>query len=238
MANRNQGQNQGDKSRSGTSNRGFASMDQAQQREIARMGGEAVSGNREHMAMIGRKGGEASAESRANARGVRSSSRTEDGATGGAPRDPGGRGYADDGGQNRAQSERARGGEVGVGQRGLHARARSDDEGGRRLGASGASGRGDDTRMLGVSNMDNAVARNLGNSADTDADKRSLSGRGRSDGEAGNRGLSGRGRDADNDQGGGKRGLSGRGRDADADENSASRGNRGNPMGSPRNRDE
>jgi hypothetical protein len=66
MANRNQGQNQG--ARNGTSNRGFASMDQAQQREIARMGGEAVSENRLHMAEIGRKGGEASAESRAQAR--------------------------------------------------------------------------------------------------------------------------------------------------------------------------
>lgn len=66
-----------------TSNRGFASMDRARQREIAslggraahargtahefdsaeareagRKGGEAVSQNREHMARIGRKGGE------------------------------------------------------------------------------------------------------------------------------------------------------------------------------------
>jgi general stress protein YciG len=44
----------------GTSTRGFASMDPEQQRAIARKGGEAVSGNREHMAAIGRKGGEAS----------------------------------------------------------------------------------------------------------------------------------------------------------------------------------
>ena len=44
----------------GTSNRGFASMDPEQQRAIARKGGEAVSGNREHMSAIGRKGGEAS----------------------------------------------------------------------------------------------------------------------------------------------------------------------------------
>lgn len=43
-----------------TSNRGFASMDPEQQREIARKGGEAVSGNREHMSEIGKKGGEAS----------------------------------------------------------------------------------------------------------------------------------------------------------------------------------
>ena len=43
-----------------TSNRGFASMDPEQQRAIARKGGEAVSGNREHMSQIGKKGGEAS----------------------------------------------------------------------------------------------------------------------------------------------------------------------------------
>ena len=68
-----------------TSNRGFASMDEARQREIAsaggraahasgnahefdseearkagQKGGEAVSENREHMAEIGRKGGESS----------------------------------------------------------------------------------------------------------------------------------------------------------------------------------
>ena len=42
------------------SNRGFASMDPEQQREIARKGGEAVSGDREHMSEIGKKGGEAS----------------------------------------------------------------------------------------------------------------------------------------------------------------------------------
>ena len=70
--------------RQNTSNRGFAAMDPAQQREIAskggqaahqqgrahefnseeareagRKGGEAVSRNREHMAEIGRKGGQA-----------------------------------------------------------------------------------------------------------------------------------------------------------------------------------
>jgi uncharacterized protein len=45
--------NQGD-----TSNRGFASMDDEKQREIARKGGEEVSKDREHMADIGRKGGE------------------------------------------------------------------------------------------------------------------------------------------------------------------------------------
>lgn len=63
MANQNHGQ-QGS-GRSGTHNRGFASMSEADQREIARMGGAAVSENREHMAAIGRKGGEASAEARA-----------------------------------------------------------------------------------------------------------------------------------------------------------------------------
>ena len=41
-----------------TSNRGFASMDDEKQREIARKGGEAVSRDKEHMAEIGRKGGE------------------------------------------------------------------------------------------------------------------------------------------------------------------------------------
>jgi hypothetical protein len=77
MSSKNQG--------SGTSKRGFASMDEERQREIAseggraahasghahqftseearragQKGGEAVSANREHMAAIGRKGGEAS----------------------------------------------------------------------------------------------------------------------------------------------------------------------------------
>ena len=42
------------------SSRGFASMDEAKQREIARKGGQTVSRDREHMATIGRKGGEAS----------------------------------------------------------------------------------------------------------------------------------------------------------------------------------
>ena len=60
MATQNQGQGQGQgKGRSGTENRGFASMSPEEQREIARMGGEAVSEDREHMAQIGRKGGEA-----------------------------------------------------------------------------------------------------------------------------------------------------------------------------------
>jgi len=48
----------------GTANRGFASMDEKQQREIARKGGEAVSRNRQHMAQIGRKGGEAVSQNR------------------------------------------------------------------------------------------------------------------------------------------------------------------------------
>jgi hypothetical protein len=64
MANQNQGQGHGS-GRSGTQNRGFASMSEADQREIARMGGAAVSEDREHMAAIGRRGGEASAEARA-----------------------------------------------------------------------------------------------------------------------------------------------------------------------------
>ena len=52
------------KGRTGTASRGFASMDPEQQRKIARKGGEAVSGNRQHMAAIGRKGGEASGAGR------------------------------------------------------------------------------------------------------------------------------------------------------------------------------
>lgn len=73
MATRNPGQDQGKSPvKSGTAARGFASMTQSSQREIARMGGAAVSGDREHMARIGRKGGEASAESRAAASQARS----------------------------------------------------------------------------------------------------------------------------------------------------------------------
>ena len=45
--------------------RGFAAMDEAKQKEIARKGGEAVSKNREHMAEIGAKGGRASHRGRA-----------------------------------------------------------------------------------------------------------------------------------------------------------------------------
>ena len=84
----------------GSSNRGFASMDPAQQREIAskggkaaheqgvahefnsdeareagRKGGEAVSRDREHMAEIGRKGGEAS---RGGGRGNNNKERSEE----------------------------------------------------------------------------------------------------------------------------------------------------------------
>ena len=63
-----QGQGKNRSGRSGTENRGFASMSEEDQREIARMGGAAVSEDREHMAQIGRKGGEASANSRAASR--------------------------------------------------------------------------------------------------------------------------------------------------------------------------
>lgn len=41
------------------SERGFAAMDDAKQRDIASKGGETVSRDREHMVRIGRKGGEA-----------------------------------------------------------------------------------------------------------------------------------------------------------------------------------
>lgn len=44
--------------------RGFAGMDEQQQRKIAQKGGEAVSRDREHMSQIGRKGGEASGGNR------------------------------------------------------------------------------------------------------------------------------------------------------------------------------
>ena len=59
MANQTSGNNNQNNTR-GTSNRGFASMDPETQRKIAQKGGEAVSRDREHMSMIGRKGGEAS----------------------------------------------------------------------------------------------------------------------------------------------------------------------------------
>lgn len=58
----NRGDNlQGDANRGG---RGFAGMDEQQQRKIAQKGGEAVSRDREHMSQIGRKGGEASGGNR------------------------------------------------------------------------------------------------------------------------------------------------------------------------------
>lgn len=41
-------------------NQGFANLSPEKRKEIARKGGEAVSRNREHMSIIGRKGGEAS----------------------------------------------------------------------------------------------------------------------------------------------------------------------------------
>jgi general stress protein YciG len=181
MANRNQQHNQGGTPRSGTSNRGFASMDAAQQREIARLGGEAVSGNREHMAQIGRKGGEASAESRANARSARA--RASGDATTTVGRTSGSQ-YTDD----HASSQRSRIGESDAGNRTLNARARSDDDGSRRLGASG---------------RDDGMDRNLGaRSRDESAGKRNLGGGDQAD----NRGLSGRSRDADRDENGASRG--------------------------------
>lgn len=45
-------------SSSGSSNRGFAAMDQDKAREIQSKGGKTVSQDREHMAQIGRIGGE------------------------------------------------------------------------------------------------------------------------------------------------------------------------------------
>ena len=60
-----------------TANRGFASMDREQQRAIARKGGLAVSQNRQHMAEIGRKGGESSGESRGKKSALRESQNQE-----------------------------------------------------------------------------------------------------------------------------------------------------------------
>jgi general stress protein YciG len=68
MANNHKGGGSGHE-RSENHGRGFASMSDGEQREIARKGGEAVSQDRQHMADIGRKGGEASAESRSGASG-------------------------------------------------------------------------------------------------------------------------------------------------------------------------
>jgi general stress protein YciG len=86
-----------------TSKRGFASMDEERQREIAseggraahasghahqftseearragQKGGEAVSANREHMAAIGRKGGEASHGRRGDTKSARSGQQSEE----------------------------------------------------------------------------------------------------------------------------------------------------------------
>jgi general stress protein YciG len=135
-------------SRSGTSNRGFASMDENQQREIARMGGAAVSGNREHMAQIGRKGGEASAESRANVRSAKARSAPEsERASDRAPvRDS----------QTTTTTLRslgARSREDDLGQRPLAARSRDDDGGNRSLGGRSRDADTDD----GGSSRGNAV---------------------------------------------------------------------------------
>lgn len=45
-------------------NRGFASMNVETRKKIASLGGKAVSSNKEHMAIIGKKGGEISGKSR------------------------------------------------------------------------------------------------------------------------------------------------------------------------------
>jgi general stress protein YciG len=190
MANRNQGHNQDGSPRRGTSNRGFASMDAAQQREIARMGGAAVSGNREHMAQIGRKGGEASAESRANVRSAKARGAPESERTPAASpaRDP----------QTTTTTLRslgARSREDDLGQRSLGARSRDDDAGNRSLGARG---RDDDTANRSLS----------GRSRDDDNGNRALSGRTRDD-DTGTRSLGGRSREADADDGGGSRGTRG-----------------------------
>jgi len=55
---RNRQENQSHSNDNRSSHRGFAAMDDKKQREIASKGGKAVSRDREHMAEIGRKGGE------------------------------------------------------------------------------------------------------------------------------------------------------------------------------------
>lgn len=95
------------KDNNGTSNRGFASMDEARQREIAseggraahasgnahefnseearkagQKGGQAVSENREHMAEIGRRGGESSHGGPSRSSGSRGGSSTQHGKAG------------------------------------------------------------------------------------------------------------------------------------------------------------
>ena len=58
--NRDSDTHRGGGNRGSSSGRGFAGMDEQQQRKIAQKGGEAVSRDRQHMSEIGRKGGEAS----------------------------------------------------------------------------------------------------------------------------------------------------------------------------------
>jgi general stress protein YciG len=99
--------NDGQGNGSRRSNRGFASMDRGKQREIAskggkaahakgtahefdsdearnagRKGGQAVSRNREHMAMIGRRGGEARGHSRTRTPGQQTNSQGVNGGEG------------------------------------------------------------------------------------------------------------------------------------------------------------
>jgi len=90
MANQNQGGQQSQSDRSSNQSRsqsgggqsggqGFAGMSDEEQRRIAQKGGEAVSEDRDHMADIGRKGGEASADSRSSSeRSQSASSRSSD----------------------------------------------------------------------------------------------------------------------------------------------------------------
>jgi general stress protein YciG len=107
----NNGQNESASAPARRSNRGFASMDRSKQKEIAskggraahakgtahefdsgeardagRKGGVAVSRNREHMAAIGRRGGEA----RGHARGANGATKSADGAMANSPSTPAG----------------------------------------------------------------------------------------------------------------------------------------------------
>jgi general stress protein YciG len=119
MASNNQGSKQSQGSK-GSGERGFAGMSDAQQREIARMGGEAVSEDREHMAEIGRKGGEASGQSRS---GDNSTTRSASG---------------------RSSNEHNRGTTASGRDSGTTGRSSDDDRGNRGSSASGRSSEDDD----------------------------------------------------------------------------------------------
>ncbi len=123
-------QNKSQGSGSGTSNRGFASMDEQKQREIASKGGRSVaaqdrsfSQNRELAAQAGRKGGQASHGGRgAQRRGAAS-------VNGNSPHP---------GGQSETASRRARVGGAAT----THSNSNSNSDSASRSGSSSGSGSG------------------------------------------------------------------------------------------------